>query len=431
MNPAHLLASLDTTREVLGSYPGDADAMRAIQTLIDAAEAAKADLAQSMEAGQTYRDEGCSTLKAWLRRDLHLDDREASSLIRRGTAMRRLPAVAEHARRGTIRPGHVDVFDYGMRQIGDAFADDEVTTGFVQLATGSEPAQLRATVRELRDVVVPDALDEAYLRGLDRQDIAITKVGDHGYAITGFVSMVLGAKIATLLEAASDPRPVPGDGEPTDHEAPDDDRSPSQRRMDRLETWVDAALEHGLPTDRGIRPHVSVIVDADQLASLKDPERGHLTSPAELVGFGPIGRTALAEIVCNSDLTPFLMDTKYSVLDVGRTQRTAPRRMRRAIETRQGCMCANPGCKNRVRHIHHVTFFSQGGVTSVDNMVGLCASCHRLVHAGLIVIDPTTLEFSRPDRPPQPDNRSNTWLTRRRASRALRQALAAGASLAA
>lgn len=430
MNPTELLASLDSTREILGSLPSDADAMRALQTLVDAAEAAKADLAHSMEAGQTYRDEGCSSLKAWLRRDLRLDDHESSALIRRGTTMRHLPAVAEQARRGTVRPGHVDAFGFGLRQIGDAFADDQITSGFLQLASTTEPAQLRATVRELRDVVVPEALDEAYLRGLDQQDVKISKIGDHGYALTGFVNMVLGAKIATLLEAASDPRPVQGDDE-SGADVPADDRAPSERRIERLETWVDAALEHGLPTDRGVRPHVSVIVDSDQLASLKDPARGELSSPAELVGFGPIGRTALAEIVCNSDLTPFLMDSTYSVLDVGRTQRCAPRRMRRAIETRQGCMCANPGCRNRVRHIHHVQFFSEGGVTSVDNMVGLCASCHRLVHAGRIVIDPATLAFSRPDRPPQPDNRSNTWLTRRRASRALRRALAAGVSLAA
>ncbi len=130
-------------------------------------------------------------------------------------------------------------------------------------------------------------------------------------------------------------------------------------------------LESGLPSDKGIRPQLSVLVDA----------RGPSTT---LAGFGPIGPKLVDYLSCLSDLTPITTGDQSQVLNVGRTRRHANRQQRRAILARQGGVCAAPGCNNTHLEIHHITWWSRGGRTDLDDMVGLCVRCHHLVHRELL-----------------------------------------------
>jgi hypothetical protein len=137
-------------------------------------------------------------------------------------------------------------------------------------------------------------------------------------------------------------------------------------------------LEAGLPTDKGIRPQLSVIVDADGPS-------------ARLAGFGSIGPKLLDYLTCLSDLTPIVTTggdiEQAKILNVGRTRRHANRQQRRAIIARQGGECAAPGCHNTHLEIHHVTWWSRGGTTDLDDMVGLCVRCHHLVHRELLNVE--------------------------------------------
>ncbi len=69
------------------------------------------------------------------------------------------------------------------------------------------------------------------------------------------------------------------------------------------------------------------------------------------------------------------------VLDVGRSTRTIPPALRRALEVRdRGCRF--PGCGLRFTEAHHVTHWADGGETNLDNTLLLCRFHHRLVHEG-------------------------------------------------
>jgi hypothetical protein len=70
-----------------------------------------------------------------------------------------------------------------------------------------------------------------------------------------------------------------------------------------------------------------------------------------------------------------------SVLDVGRKTRTIPAAIRRALGARDA-RCRFPGCTARRCDAHHITHWSNGGDTSLDNLVLLCRWHHRLVHEG-------------------------------------------------
>jgi hypothetical protein len=69
------------------------------------------------------------------------------------------------------------------------------------------------------------------------------------------------------------------------------------------------------------------------------------------------------------------------VLDVGRKTRTVPPSIRRALQARDQT-CRFPGCTARRCDAHHVEHWSDGGSTSLDNLVLLCRRHHRSVHEG-------------------------------------------------
>jgi 5-methylcytosine-specific restriction endonuclease McrA len=75
------------------------------------------------------------------------------------------------------------------------------------------------------------------------------------------------------------------------------------------------------------------------------------------------------------------MDGPSAVLDVGRTTRTIPSALRRAVVARDRT-CASPGCYRPPEHcdVHHVVFWADGGDTSLDNLVLACRRHHRLIH---------------------------------------------------
>ena len=338
--------------------------LRAIQTAQDALDAAKAEQLAALQESKDYELDGASSLTTWARNELRLDARHTKMLARAAGATRELPQVAEAAKAGRIRLDHVDVFAYGLKHIGHEVIR-ESEEWLLPVALTHEPATLRQVMRQLREAVYPDSLDEAWAKGMDRQDFQINPVPD-GWHVNGFLSAVTGAKLKHVLDTL---------GAPLDK---NDDRPGAERRVMALDTMLTALLESGLPTDKGIRPQVSVIVDANGPS-------------ARLTGFGSIGPKLTDYLSCLSDLTTIVTSGgepgQAQILNVGRTRRRANRQQRRAILARQGGVCAGPGCHNTHLEIHHVTWWSRGGSTDLDDMVGMCVRCHHLVHRGLLNVE--------------------------------------------
>ena len=65
------------------------------------------------------------------------------------------------------------------------------------------------------------------------------------------------------------------------------------------------------------------------------------------------------------------------------------------------CRCRFPGCESRRIDLHHIQYWSNGGRTTLDNLVSLCKYHHLLVHdRGYLIAaarDGTTFTFYRPD----------------------------------
>jgi len=87
-------------------------------------------------------------------------------------------------------------------------------------------------------------------------------------------------------------------------------------------------------------------------------------------------------ICCDAGVSVLSKDQEENTLDIGRKTRIIPPAMRRALKARDE-NCRFPGCTHK-HYIdgHHIKHWSEGGETSLDNLVQLCRHHHRLVHEG-------------------------------------------------
>jgi hypothetical protein len=317
MDSAATIATLRTAARAL-TMGSDSEAVRAIQAAQDALDAAKADRLASMDETRAYELDGASTLNTWVRNELRLSTRQTADLVRASSTLTYLPSVAEAAASGAIRIEHVAAFTYGIKHIGAGKIID-AEPWLLEVARTCAPLELLRVVRALREAVFPDDLDKAWAEGMDRQDIQVVPVPD-GWHVTGFLSVAIGAKFKAVLDSVTKPIDA------------DDRRPGSERRVDGFDTVLTKILEGGLPSDKGVRPHLSITFDTAT------------DTPAKLAGYGSIGPRLLDYLSCGTDITP-IHTRNGQVLDVGRTQRLATLRQRRAITARQDDECAAPGCR--------------------------------------------------------------------------------------
>ena len=347
----------------------------AIQKAIDALTAEQALTLAEIDETKAHEVESASSIGTWARRELHQDAGLTRQMVKAAATFRDLPAVAGAARAGSISFEHVVSFTYALKHVG---VDETrlIEEPLLDVAKHVAPSEFHAKVRQVRAIAHPDDLDAAWLKGMDKHDIRLAKTAE-GWHLTGFLDIETGAKLNTILKNLSVPREAA------------DLRAPAERRMDALDQICTTVLEHGLPSDNGIRPHINVTVDAETLQAMANDEARRSLDldlePAVLQGFGPIGPGLLAHLLCGAELTPFLIKTierNTEVLDVGRTERLATPRQAKAISLRQGGICEAPGCRHPIAHNHHLVWWSNGGSTDLDNLIGLCRKCHTLIHTG-------------------------------------------------
>lgn len=380
--PAAVARVLRDAASVVESHAPATDVLRAAQLGRDVLDAVRVTGMRELVETGSHEEEGASSVTTWARRELRLDAQETGRLRRATTVAGVLPRVGEAAAAGLLRLEHLNAFAYGIKHLGAekmAAAQDVL----LEHATTHEPGSLLRLVKRLRAHLYPDDLDEAWVAGMDREDLRLTPCAE-GFHVTGFLGATTGAAFRAVLDNLSVPR------------AEGDDRSPSQRRVAGLSELLTGILDAGvLPADRGVRPHVTVTIPAEVCAAAPGGRSAGLEDrPAELEGFGPIGPALAGYLDCLGDTTPVMTaghQPGSGVLDVGRTRRVATVRQRKAVEAQQAGRCATPGCELRIEEIHHITWWSAGGRTDLHNLIGLCAPCHRLVHRGLLVLTVGTL----------------------------------------
>jgi hypothetical protein len=90
-------------------------------------------------------------------------------------------------------------------------------------------------------------------------------------------------------------------------------------------------------------------------------------------------------LACDCARVEVTSDESGALLDVGRSRRTIPSAVMRALWIRDGG-CRVPGCTRKHHlHAHHVEHWAEGGATKLANLALLCPSHPALVHERALI----------------------------------------------
>jgi hypothetical protein len=294
------------------------------------------------DASGGWADQGALSCAHWLGWRIGLELGAAREHVRVARALRELPQIDEALRRGQI--------SYSKVRALTRVASAETEGTLLTMARSATASQLERICRGYRRATRDDARLE------DEEDVRWMREGETG---TGFVrfDIQLRAEEAALLRRALEVAASRAWG--TD--VPAGTRASSCRRADALVAILESYLS-GAANDA---PPVELVVHVDAGATLEDG-----TVVPEATG---------DRLACDAAVVTVTEDSRGNVLDVGRRRRTIPTLLRRALRLRdRGCRF--PGCTNRRVDGHHVVPWSQGGATSLRNLVSLCRRHHTYVH---------------------------------------------------
>jgi hypothetical protein len=151
-------------------------------------------------------------------------------------------------------------------------------------------------------------------------------------------------------------------------------------RADAMVSMAQSYLENGHRT-LGSGYELVMMTTPDQL------EQG----PGGVGGFlrdgTPVPLHLARMLACDCARVDVQTSESGEVLDVGRSRRTIPSAIGRALWTRDGG-CRVPGCGRKHHlHAHHIEAWAEGGPTKLSNLALLCPSHHMLMHEGQLHVE--------------------------------------------
>ena len=262
-------------------------------------------------------------------------------------------------------------------------------------------------------MVDPDGLDRSLEAALEREEraahrgrsLSITADRAGGVRIRGRGTAEDGALLTAALLPLT--RPQPALQAAVEEETGEtctqlrDPRDHGARLWDALVTLA----QHALDTDQSPRP--TPPPPDSWSPSTTRPCATHLeasgvATTADGLDLPP---DVIRRLACDAEIIPAVYGTRGEVLDVGRTRRLVTPALWTALVIRDR-HCTFPTCTRPpvMCHAHHLTHWTDGGATRLDNLALLCGHHHRVIHH-----TPWDIRLNPHDRrpeylpPPKPD----------------------------
>ena len=286
---------------------------------------------------------------------------EAKDLVRHAELFGR-EGIRRAAQEGLLSKQHLVVLDKTIAEAPEQDRD-KVEAALLEQASEFDGAALRVIGHRILQLLDQDgkAPDDRELAE-PKREFHYGSRKDGSLVFRGRIDQESGAKLAALISPLAKPTSA------------GDTRTTAERQGDAFVEIIElAAGSEDLPEEGGERPHLALTM------SLKDFQEQRGTADVE--GMGPMAASAVRRIACDSKVLRVVLGAKSEPLNIGRSSRTIPNGIRRALIVRDRG-CAFPGCHRRPRqcHGHHLRHWADGGPTSLDNLVLLCSSHHRLIH---------------------------------------------------
>jgi len=366
------------------------DAIAELAARIHAAAYELLVLIHRFDACEGWSGTGALSCAHWLNWRIGLGLGAAREKVRVAHALAGLPVVSAAMQRGALSFSKVRAITRVATPANEA--------RLVDLALSATAAQVERFTRAWRRVDRVVAAEETAQRHLHRQ-LDVWVDDDGMVVLRGRLTPDVGAVVQRALDAAAE-RLRRETAEADDSHGLAQEETPAQRRADALGLLAESALAHDLdPGTAGDRYQVVLHVEGDSLQAEGQAGQAVLEDSETYVSAETSRRLA-----CDASVVRMRHAPDGSVLDVGRKTRTIPPAIRRALAARDR-RCRFPGCSAKHCDAHHLRHWSDGGGTSLDNLVLLCRRHHRAVHEeGFTVARDASgdVTFRRPDGVPIP-----------------------------
>jgi hypothetical protein len=372
---------------------------------------------------------GHKSASAFLRTQCGLAPGRAAAVVATGRGLRELEATEKALHAGVISFDQAQIIVGTAAGLGEAAGLAEQV--LLDHAPGLDTARLRQFADEVVHRVDPEAAEEREKKRWDKRHLSFGLTLDNTGVLSGSCGDAVSYEIVrTAAEAFSPPA------------GQLDTRTAAQRRMDGLVAACKAALDGGSAPERhGSAAHITVLVKDETLAQAaahaaaaqgaggapgyaagtsQDVAAGggqapfeagpaaQTVAPAPLAG-APPGQTGHGTMLTARQVLALCCGAEVGAirwrdglpLDVGRTARTEPPGLRRALEARdRGCRWVECGALAAWATAHHIRPWSKGGATSLSDLALFCHLHHHFfIHilGWTITGDPNgTLYFTNP-----------------------------------
>ena len=353
-----------------------------LATFISQAQGQLSRLTATLDATSGAAEAGHKSASAFLRTRCGLAPGRAAAVVATARGLAGLEVTAKAVNAGSIS------FDQAQIIVATTAGLGEDTTALAERvlldhAPGLDTARFRQFAEEVAYRADPDAADEREQRRWDKRHLSFGLTLDSTGMLSGTCGDAVSYEILRTAAEAFSPPGGQGDG-----------RTAAQRRMDGLVAACKAALDAGAAPERhGAAPHITVLVKDETLGpgrrrrgpGARPADQGPARDPAARPGMisgPPPGQTGHGTFLTARQVLALCCGAQVGAirwrdglpLGVGRTARTEPPGLRRALEARDR-RCRWPGCEALATWAtaHHIRPWSKGGATS---LAGLALFCH-------------------------------------------------------
>jgi hypothetical protein len=312
------------------------------------------------DAAELWRNDGATSMTAWLRHHTDRSGRDAAQCARTARRLRQLPVTAAAYRDGVLSSGQVQAIVANLQdRTADLFADHQaqLVPQLAALSVTDTAVAMQDWARRA-DAVAGDDPDKPQ----PERSLHLSRILDGRRELSGSFDPEGGDVIATALRLAAT---GDVDGEPA--------RSPAQRRGDALVDVCRWYLDHQQHRRGGRhRPHLNVVATLDDLEH---------HGQGRLIDGTILDATTLQRLICDTGIHRVITNGRSSILDYGTTTRTVPAPLYNALVIRDR-HCRFPGCDRPPEwtEAHHVRWVTHGGTTALDNLTLQCSRHHHLLH---------------------------------------------------
>jgi Domain of unknown function (DUF222) len=365
-----------------------------------------------LDATGAAADAGHKSASAFLRTNCGLSPGHAAAVTSTARGLRDRPATQEALEAGVISFDQAQIITRTTAGLDDPETAAYAERVLLDHAPGLDTARFRQFADEVAYRTDPGAAEEREKRRWEKRHLSFGLTLDNTGVLSGSCGDAVSYEIVrTAVEAFG----TPG--------GQADARTAAQRRMDGLVAACKAALDGGTAAERhGAAPHISILVKDETLAqaAAQDAARaaGPVQPPAEpggvcgqredglpgqaaggtpgqiLGGAGagamlagaPPGQTSHGTALTARQVLALCCGAQIGAirwrdglpLGVGRTMRTEPPGLRRALEARdRGCRWPGCGALATWATAHHIKGWQHGANTSLDELALFCHLHHH------------------------------------------------------